>query len=94
MISMTELERMLFRCPEVNISKYPQATYEEFMLMDYDFSSEFVCVQHQRINIGTSNFSAGIHLQRLFSTRGICIRKVIHIPWPQKFLIQKKWIFT
>lgn len=29
MISMTELERMLFRCPEVNISKYPQATYEE-----------------------------------------------------------------
>ena len=29
MISMTELERMLFRCPEVNISKYPQAKYEE-----------------------------------------------------------------
>lgn len=44
MISMTELERMLFRCPEVNISKYPQATYEELILMDHDFSSEFVCV--------------------------------------------------
>ena len=44
MISMTELERMLFRCPEVNISKYPQASYEEFLLMDHDFSGEYVCV--------------------------------------------------
>ena len=40
------------------------------------------------------SFSAEIHLQRLFSTRGICIKIVIHIPWPQKFLVQKKWIFT
>lgn len=44
MISMTELERMLFRCPKVNISKYPQASYEEFLLMDHDFSGEYVCV--------------------------------------------------
>lgn len=44
MISMTELERMLFRCPEVNISKYPQASNEKFLLMDHDYSSEYVCV--------------------------------------------------
>lgn len=44
MTSMRNFERMLFRCPEVDMSEYPMASYEEFLLMEQDFSSEFVCV--------------------------------------------------
>lgn len=44
MTSIRDFERMLFRCPEANILEYPQASYEEFLLMDHDFSSEFVCI--------------------------------------------------
>ena len=44
MTSIRDFERMLFRCPEVNVGEYPQASYEEFLLMEQDFSSEFVCV--------------------------------------------------
>ena len=41
MISMTELERMFLRCPEVDISEYQEALYEEFPQMDHNFSSEY-----------------------------------------------------
>lgn len=44
MTSIRDFERMLFRCPEVNVAEYPLASYEEFLLMEQDFSSEFVCV--------------------------------------------------
>lgn len=44
MTSMRDFERMHFRCPEVNVSEYPLASYEEFLLMEQDFSTEVVCV--------------------------------------------------
>lgn len=45
--------------------------------------------QHQRINIGNSNFPVRICLLRRFSTKGFRVRKVIHIPWTQGALVQK-----
>lgn len=44
MTSLRDFERMLFCCPEVNMSEYPLASYEEFLLMEQDFSSGLVCV--------------------------------------------------
>ena len=44
MISTRDFERMIFRCPEVNMLEYPLASGEEFQLMEHDFSSEFICI--------------------------------------------------
>ncbi len=44
MTSMRNVEKMFFACPEVDVSAYPQAAYEGFLLMEQDFESEFVCI--------------------------------------------------
>ena len=44
MISIGNFERRLFSCPEVNMSEYAPASDEEFLLMETEFSTEFVCV--------------------------------------------------
>ena len=44
MTSIRNFERMLFCCPEVNVSEYPLASDEEFLLMEHNITSEFVCV--------------------------------------------------